>query len=178
MPLLRATSSHLLLIDYQARLMPAIDGGAGVGARAGKLLAGARIMQVPRSFTEQLPGKLGHTIPDLAPQPGEEVLAKSRFDACPETGLAARIAPGRCVVVAGCEAHVCVLQTVLGLLGAGREVAVVADACGSRAPADREAALARMDRAGAGIVTTEMVLFEWLEGADHPGFREVIGLIK
>jgi len=175
---LSATTSHLLMIDFQARLMPAIDGGDGVIARAGKLLAGARHMEVPRSFTEQLPDKLGHTVPDLAPQAGEEVLAKSRFDACPETGLAAWIAADRRIVVAGCETHVCVLQTVLGLLDAGRDVAVVADACGSRAPAERDAALARMGHAGAEIVTTEMAIFEWLGGADHPAFREVIGLIK
>lgn len=178
MPLLSATTSHLLLIDFQARLMPAIDAGDSVSAQAGKLLAGARIMDVPRSFTEQMPHKLGHTVPDLAPQPGEPVLAKSRFDACPETGLATRIAPDRQIVVAGCEAHVCVLQTVMGLLEAGRAVAVVADACGSRAPADRDAALARMSRAGAALVTTEMALFEWLGGADHPRFREVIALIR
>jgi nicotinamidase-related amidase len=106
------------------------------------------------------------------------VLAKSRFDACPETGIATRIAPGHRIVAAGCEAHVCVLQTVLGLLAAGREVAVAADACGTRAPPDHEAALARMARAGAEIVTTEMVLFEWLGGAGHPRFREVMALIK
>ena len=178
MAILSASGAHLLLIDFQARLMPAIREGAEVTTRAGKLLAGARLMEVPRSFTEQIPDKLGHTVPDLTPQPGEAVLAKSRFDAVPETGLATHVAPGHRIVVAGCEAHVCVLQTVLGLLEAGREVAVVADATGSRAPGDHAAALARMGRAGAEIVTTEMVLFEWLGGADHPRFREVIGLIK
>lgn len=178
MPILSADASHLLLIDFQLRLMPAIHEGAGVCARAGKLLHGARIMGVARSYTEQIPDKLGPTIPDLAPKPGEAVLAKSRFDAGPETGIAAGIEPGHRIIVAGCEAHVCVLQTVLGLLEAGREVAVVADATGSRAPADHAAALGRMGRTGAEIVTTEMVLFEWLGGADHPAFREVIGLIK
>ena len=74
--------------------------------------------------------------------------------------------------------HVCVLQTVLGLLAAGRDVAVVADATGSRSPANREAALARMARHGADLVTTEMAIFEWLGRADHPGFREVIGLVR
>ncbi|MFB9151128.1 isochorismatase family protein [Roseovarius ramblicola] len=176
--MLDAARSHVLLIDFQARLMPAIHEGAGIAARAGRLLGAARLMDVPRTYTEQIPEKLGHTVPDLAPRPGEAVLAKSRFDAGPETGLAARVAAGHTLVVAGCEAHVCVLQTVLGLLEAGREVAVVTDAIGSRAPADREAALARMARAGAVLVTTEMAVFEWLGGADHPRFREVIALIK
>jgi len=178
MPLLSATASHLLLIDFQARLMPAIHEGGRVTARAAILLGAARCLDVPRGYTEQIPEKLGRTVAGLAPEPGEEVLAKSRFDACPETGLAARIAPGHRIVVAGCEAHVCVLQTVLGLLDAGREVAVVTDAAGSRTPADREAALARMACHGAALVTTEMAVFEWLGGADHPRFREVIALVK
>jgi len=178
MPILSAATSHLLLIDFQARLMPAIHGGAHAGAQAGKLLEAARIMDVPRSYTEQTPDKLGRTVPAVAPRPGEAVLAKSRFDACPETGLAMQVAPDRRIVVIGCEAHVCVLQTVLGLLEAGRAVAVVADATGSRNPADCDAALARMAWHGAELVTAEMVLFEWLGGADHPAFREVIALVK
>ena len=178
MPNLDAARSHLLLIDFQDRLMPAIHDGAGVAAQAGRILAAARALDVPRSFTEQTPDKLGTTVPELAPQAGEDVLTKAGFDAGPETGLASRIAPGHRIVVAGCEAHVCVLQTVLGLLAAGREVAVIADATGSRAPANRDAALARMDRAGAEIVTAEMAIFEWLGRADHPAFREVIALVK
>lgn len=178
MSILSSSRTHLLLVDFQARLMPAIHEGEKVTAQAVKLLRGARLMDVARSYTEQIPEKLGHTVPDLAPQPGEEVLAKSRFDACPETGLVTRIAPDSRIVVAGCEAHVCVLQTVLGLIAAGREVAVVADATGSRAPVDRDAALARMAQQGAALVTTEMAIFEWLGGADHPRFREVIALVK
>jgi nicotinamidase-related amidase len=71
-----------------------------------------------------------------------------------------------------------VLQTVLGLLGAGRAVALVADATASRVSGNRDAALARMARHGAEIVTTEMVLFEWLRSARHPRFREVLALVR
>ena len=82
------------------------------------------------------------------------------------------------MVVAGCEAHVCVLQTALGLLAAGKRVHVVRDAVGSRRPESKAAALERLARHGAEIVTTEMVLFEWLESAEHPRFREIVALIK
>jgi nicotinamidase-related amidase len=81
-------------------------------------------------------------------------------------------------VVAGCEAHVCVLQTVLGLLDAGRKVYIARDALGSRHAENKETAIRRMERHGAEIVTTEMVVFEWLESAEHPRFREAIALIK
>ena len=82
------------------------------------------------------------------------------------------------IVATGCEAHVCVLQTAFGLLGAGRRVAVVRDAVGSRRPESREAALTRLANAGAEIVTAEMVMFEWLGTAGRPEFREVLRLIK
>ncbi len=82
------------------------------------------------------------------------------------------------VVVAGCEAHVCVLQTVLGLIAASRKVFVVCDAIGSRKPEDKAAAIARMERHGAEIVTTEMVAFEWVQTAENPRFRAVSALIK
>jgi nicotinamidase-related amidase len=85
--------------------------------------------------------------------------------------------PGE-IVVAGCEAHVCVLQTVLDLLAAGRRVAWAADATGSRDLADRAAAIERARQHGAEIVTSEMVLFEWLHDARHPKFREVQKLLR
>ncbi|MAU54026.1 MAG: isochorismatase [Roseovarius sp.] len=170
--------THLLLIDFQARLMPAIHAGAEAVANGARLLQAARLLGVPRSFTEQNPGKLGHTVPGIAPAPEETVLAKMSFDACADTDLATALDADRQVIVCGCEAHVCVLQTVLGLRRAGRAVAVVADATGARAPANRDAGLARMARHGAEIVTTEMVVFEWLKSASHPRFREVVALIK
>ncbi|HEX5452212.1 MAG TPA: isochorismatase family protein, partial [Stellaceae bacterium] len=79
---------------------------------------------------------------------------------------------------AGCETHVCVLQTALGLLAAGRRVAMVRDAVGSRRAESKEAALRRLERHGAEIVTTEMVAFEWLATAEHPRFRDIVRLIK
>ncbi|MGZ8367401.1 MAG: isochorismatase family protein, partial [Rhodoplanes sp.] len=82
------------------------------------------------------------------------------------------------VIVTGCEAHVCVLQTALGLLDAGRRVYVVRDAIGSRRAESKEAAIRRMERHGADIVTTEMVVFEWLETAEHPRFRAAAALIR
>jgi len=76
-------------------------------------------------------------------------------------------------VIAGIEAHVCVLQTALGLAAEGREVFVAADAVGSRNPADRTLALERMAHRGIGIVGREMVGFEWLERAGTERFRAI-----
>lgn len=82
------------------------------------------------------------------------------------------------IVIAGCEAHVCLLQTALELLEEEFEVWVVTDACSSRSERNRDAAFDRLAGNGAELVTTEMVAFEWLRSADHPAFKQVLGLIK
>jgi len=177
MPILEARASHLLVIDFQTRLTPAIDRADAAIANAGRLLAAARLLDVPELFTEQNAGGLGPTVADLAPDPAA-VFAKMTFDACRSPGFLERLEASRAVVVAGCEAHVCVLQTALGLLQAGRRVFVVADAIGSRRAESKRTALRRMERQGVEIVTTEMVIFEWLGTSAHPRFREAAALIK
>jgi nicotinamidase-related amidase len=169
--------SFLLIVDFQARLMPVIHQGGAAIRNARRLLDAAALLDVPRLFTEQNPKGLGTTVPEL-PINQAPTVEKQSFDACREHGFLDRIPAGSLVVVAGCEAHVCVQQTVLGLLSASRRAFVVSDAIGSRDPANREAAVRRMERHGAEIVTTEMVVFEWLQTADHPKFREVVALIK
>ncbi len=175
--MLEAKTSLLLAIDFQARLTPAIEGADEVLLNAGRLARAAALLDVPTLWTEQNPTKLGGTVDALAPPP-QAVVHKMTFDATRAPALMPRLPEGRTLVVIGCEAHVCVLQTVLGLIDRGRRVAVVADAIGSRRRANKEAGLARMARAGADVVTTEMVVFEWLGSADHPRFREVVALIK
>ncbi len=155
--------------------MPAIEGADVVVANVRRLLDAAAMLDVPAMFTEQNPAGLGPTIDAL--QPARPVLHKMAFDACRDGGLAAL--PDRpAMVVAGCEAHVCVLQTVLGLLAANRQVYVVRDALGSRRIESKETAVARMARHGAEVVTTEMVVFEWLGTSDDPRFRSVVALVK
>ncbi|NMH96673.1 isochorismatase family protein [Pseudonocardia acidicola] len=176
--LISAADSVLLLVDLQQRLMPAIAGGEAVVANAVRLAEGAGLLGVPVAATEQNPDGLGPTVPEVAGYP-QLVLAKTAFGATAEPGFDSLLPPGRGeIVVAGCEAHVCVLQTVLGLRAAGRRVMLVADAIGSRDPANRAAAIERARGHGAEIVTTEMVLFEWLADSTHPRFREVQKLIR
>ncbi len=82
------------------------------------------------------------------------------------------------IVIAGVEAHVCLLQTALDMLEEEFEVWVVTDACSSRLEANRDAAFDRLAGNGAELVTTEMVAFEWLRSADHPAFKDMLALIK
>ena len=173
--LLTAAGTVLLLVDFQQRLVPVIHDGETVVARAVRLAEAAQLLGVPVCATEQYPAGLGPTVAELAGHP-QNVVAKTRFSGVADPTLLPPTA--REVVVAGVEAHVCVLQTVLGLLAARHRVLVVTDAVGSRTAANREAALDRLVRHGAELVTTEMVLFEWLGDATHPRFREVQALIR
>jgi nicotinamidase-related amidase len=169
-PLLSAGSSVLLVVDLQERLMPAIAGAPDVVENAARLIQAATRLEVPVTTTEQDPDKLGPTVEPVASLLPTPAVAKSTF--------AADLSFPTTVVVCGCEAHVCVQSTVLALRASGHDVAVVADAVGSRAPANRDAAVARMRAHGVDVVTTEMVVFEWLGSSANPAFREVQKLIK
>ena len=177
MALIAVQDTTLLIVDFQIRLMPAIDEGAVAIANAKRLVEAAALLGVPTLFTEQNPKGLGPTVPELAADESR-VFRKTTFDAGRTPGFDQRLARGPSVIVAGCEAHVCVLQTALGLAEKGRRVFVVRDAVGSRRPESKEAALRRMERNGVEIVTTEMVVFEWVGDAANPRFRDAVALIK
>lgn len=176
MPLITAENAMLIVIDLQARLMPAIHDGERVLLNASRLAEAARLLSIPLLITEQNPRGLGPTVPELAD--AGPVITKMSFDACGEPTFQDAVAGAGALVICGCEAHVCVGQTVLSLREQGRRVVVAADAIGSRVPESREIALRRMAEHGAEIVTTEMVLFEWLRTAEHPQFRPVSKLIR
>ncbi|HOB65814.1 isochorismatase family protein [Ottowia sp.] len=198
--LLDADDCQLVLIDYQARLMPAIHDGPAVLANARRLAQAARLLQVPVWATEQNPARLGGTDEALVPL-CDRIVPKMGFSGADELqallappapaprGNArslprhlqkpAETAPERgTVVIAGCETHVCMLQTALMLLEAEWDVCVVTDACGSRTERNRDAAYDRLAGAGCELVTTEMVGFEWLRDCEHPQFRAWQALIK
>ena len=176
--LLTTHGAVLLLVDLQERLVPAMHDGGTMVARTVRLAEAAQLLDVPICATEQYPTGLGHLVPPLVAYP-QVVLAKTAFSPTADVGFSTLFPPGTAeVVVAGCEAHVCVLQTVLGLLAEDLRAVVVSDAVGSRDPANATAALDRMARHGAEVVTSEMVLFEWLRDAAHPRFREVQKLLR
>lgn len=177
MKTITAESSALLVVDMQGRLMPAIDDGDGVTARVRRLLDAATLLDVPILLTEQNAKGLGSTIADLNPD-SFNVAQKMTFDACRAPDFFTHLPDRPEIVVAGCESHVCVLQTVLGLLDAGKRVYLVRDAIGSRHLENKETAIRRMEKHGAEVVTSEMVIFEWLATAEHPRFRDLVKLVK
>ncbi len=206
--LLDAAESQLVLVDYQTRLLPVISDGPAVLANALRLAQAARHLQIPVWGTEQNPSKLGENDPGLRAlcqrnlskmhfsaveeglgewlRPPTRPAQSSQSSQGNARSLPKHLQkpPGSeaverpSVLVAGCEAHVCLLQTALDLIDDEFEVWVVVDACGSRTERNRDAAFDRLAGAGAELVTTEMVLFEWLRSAEHPDFKALHALIK
>lgn len=196
--LLDSQTSQLVLVDYQAKLMPVVHESEFILGNAKILAKLAKKMRVPIWGTEQLPEKIGALDAELASY-CKSVLVKSHFSACPEGLIDILTAPPvsnnarslpkhlkkeapenekTSIVIAGVEAHICLLQTALDLLENELEVWVVTDACGSRTERNRDAAFDRLAGAGAELVTTEMVAFEWLQSADHEHFKFALDLIK
>ena len=180
MSLLSRDRAALVVVDVQEGFRR-YDAFPGVAAACGKLLEGARILELPALVSEQYPKGLGHTAPEVGLQ-GERTIEKVVFSAARAEGFELAGAGNEeggvsQVIVCGIEAHVCVSQTVHDLLDDGLEVHVPADAVGSRHRLDYERALERMERAGAVISSVEAALFELLERAGTPEFKAVQGLI-
>lgn len=175
--LMKADQTTLVFIDLQENLMPAISEGDAVIDRCVTLATIAGLLEIPTLCTEQLPEKLGPNVEPVR-ELCQQVVNKTHFDACPD-GLVDHLPEGRQqVVIAGCETHVCMMQTALSLLDAGFKVWVVADATGSRNDFDRDVALDRLHQSGARIVTVEMAAFEWMRDCLHPRFKDIQKLIK
>lgn len=178
---IRRADSLVLLIDVQERLAPAIEGGGQIVQRLELLLHSARRLEVPALASEQYRKGLGLTLATLCEYlPPERRLEKLAFSAWREPGFAEAIRKQgkQQILIGGMECHVCVLQTALDLLGEGYEVYLLRDAVGSRSGRDLEAGLTRMERAGAIPSTVEMAVFEWLERAGTPDFKDLIDHIK
>jgi nicotinamidase-related amidase len=173
MSLLDRHRATLIVVDVQEGFR-SYDSFASVTDGCAKLLQAARILEVPCLVSEQYPKGLGHTAPEVGLRE-EPRIEKTVFSAARADGF--ELSGRTQAVVCGIETHVCVSQTVHDLLDRGVEVHVPADAVGSRHQLDYERGLERLERAGAVVSTVESVLFELLERAGTPEFKQVQRLI-
>lgn len=183
--LLETARSQLLVVDMQAKLMPAILDGETILRNAGILVRAAGQLGLPITVTEQYPQGLGATLMPLREALASDtaVLSKLTFSAALEPAIADRIvrlmAQGRDqIVLCGVEAHICVLQSALGFKERGAHVFVVGDAVSSRSAHSMEAARFRLLQEDCRWITTEMAMFEWLERAGTDMFKTLSGLIR
>ena len=182
--LLNASSSILVVVDVQERLLPSIERRESVVRNIRFLLDAAELFRVKTVITEQYPKGLGPTVPELAGHAGiTATLDKLRFSAAEvlDNSQVLNVADQESfpqVVLAGIEAHICVQQTALDLVAMGFPVFLPADATGSRHSTDYLAALQRMQACGVTITTAEAIVFEWCEAAGSDQFRTLSRLVK
>lgn len=176
-------SSALVIIDPQTKLMPAIFEADRVIKKCVLMLRLGQILSIPTVLTTQYSQGLGPLVSEVAcAVAGFTALDKTSFGCFGDEKFLAHlkeVAPDRdTLLVAGVESHVCVTQTVLGALNAGYQVHVARDATSSRTPENWEIGLHRMDRAGAVISSTEMMIYELLGKSGTPEFKAILPLLK
>jgi nicotinamidase-related amidase len=176
------TLSQFVIIDVQSRLatvMPT-DAMQSVVKNCSILAQTAYLLGVAMIVTEQYPKGLGHTVPELSALiPNIHPVEKITFSCLAESKFTRQLTRDHSqIILAGMEAHICIVQTALDLVAAGKQVFVVEDAVISRNPANKANALARMRDAGCVIANTESVVFEWLGAAEGEVFKTVSKLIR
>ena len=179
--MLKGGGTTVVVVDVQEKLFRVMHEPEVLAANMAKLVRGAHVLGVPVIWIEQLPAKIGPTIAPLAALRAEAGPVIKRCFSCwdaPAFRASLRAGGRRQVLLAGIEAHVCVLQTALHLAAEGYEVFVAADAVSARAPANRDLAFERLRGAGVTLVSVEMALFELLGDAADPRFRELLNLVK
>lgn len=174
--------SQLVIVDMQVKLASVMPAEAlqGVVKNCGVLVQAAHLLAVPTIFTEQYPQGLGETFSEIKQHlPNCKPVTKTAFSACGEPRFSQQLhRDNPQIILAGMEAHICVLQTALALLQADKQVFVAEDAVISRNPANKANALARLRDAGCVISNTESVVFEWLGNANHEAFKAISKLIR
>jgi nicotinamidase-related amidase len=205
--LIRANEDEavIVIVDMQSRIVPAMHDRGGLIDATVRLIIGGRHIGLPIIFTQQYSKGLGPTIKEInnaatvslsevaknvksaAEDPIESskpdsfaFIEKKSFSILSEPAFADEIGKvGRkTVILAGIEAHVCVLQSALDFIEQGYDVIIAEDAVRSRRTEDMEYAIRRLTQAGAAITTTESILFDLLKGAEHPAFKQISALVK
>ncbi len=172
----------LVIIDVQVNLAAVMVDREPFVDQLSRLVRGAILMEIPVLWAEQVPAKLGPTLPELATSlaPVAKPIEKCAFSCMADEGFAEAVAAtGRDqFMLAGIESHVCVFQTAAHLLAKGYEVHAASDAVSSRTAANRQVGLDRIAREGGIVSSVEMALFELSGQAGGDEFRQLVRIVK
>ena len=179
--MLETENTFLVIIDVQGKLATMMHEKESLFENLRRMIGGAGVMGIPILWTEQNPGGLGPTIPEIKELLiGESVIAKLSFSCCGDRNFMAAMKDlnRKQALITGIETHVCVYQTAADLLDLEYEVHVVSDAVSSRTIDNKKIGLAKMKEAGTGVTGTETVLLELLRTAEDRRFKEILKIIK
>ena len=181
---MRPEACALLVIDIQEKLLPPIHRGEQLVRNAQLLLRLAGILDIPILVTTQYSKGLGTSISQIASMlPADlQIIDKQEFG-CFGNGqfcsaMKSLPAERNTLLLCGLETHICVMQSAMGALENGYVVHVASDAVGSRSEWNWKMGLERMQRAGALISSTEMMIYELLGGSGTAAFRQMLPYLK
>ncbi len=173
--------SVLVVIDIQESLALLIHEKDTLLKNTQILIRAAQVLDIPILWSEHVPQKIGVTVePIRRLMPTQKPIVKTSFGCCGEERFTKALAAlyRKQIIVAGIESHVCVYQTAAQLLTASYKVQVVSDAVSSRTPENKAIGLSRIQSEGGVITSTEMILFELLQTAEHSQFRNILDLVR
>ena len=173
--------TRLVVIDVQEKLMPAMHDKEKTERQTVKLAKGMDVLGVPKIVTTQYSKGLGQTIPSVTEALGRcRSFDKFTFSAYKDDAFrnALEDTGRKTVVIAGVESHVCVEQTALDLVQAGYNVALALDCVSSREEESIKTAAQTLSAAGVLLTCSESILFELLESAKAPEFKEISAIVK
>ncbi|MCF3652021.1 isochorismatase family protein [Synoicihabitans lomoniglobus] len=181
MPDSEAPGALLLCLDMQAPFIDAVVDGAKLTQRCALALQAARGLGIDVALTEQVPAKLGPTLPEIKAAAGDApILGKTTFSALAEPAVAGLIAEREVahLILCGLETPICVYQTALDALNQDLVVTVLSDAVGARRLDDATRVIEALSRHGAHVLPLESVFYALLHDASHPYFRTFTQLVK
>jgi nicotinamidase-related amidase len=179
--MLKMDNAVLVIVDVQGKLATLMYNREEFFANIVKMAQGAWELGLPILWNEQLPDKLGPTIPQLKDVlKGMEPLVKSTFSCCDNENFMNKLKATNCrqILLAGMETHVCVYQSAEDLIADGYEVYLVADAVSSRKLEDKQIGIEAIKALGAHLTSVEMCLFEMLRVAKGDKFKKIIKIVK
>jgi nicotinamidase-related amidase len=179
--MLKLENTALVVIDIQSKLWNVMFEKEALLENSQKLIKGIKVMGVPIILTEQNPKGLGPTAPELLQLLTDiKPVLKFEFNCYQNRDFQKALSNlnRKQILLCGIESHICVYQTAMALLDSGYEVQVVADVVSSRAARNRDIALTRLQSEGAKLTVSEMVLYELLQTAESPQFKDMLKVIK
>ena len=174
-------STVLVIIDVQGKLAQIMHDRDTLFNNLHILVSGVKLLNIPIIWMEQVPDKLGSTIPEIKDVLiDQKPIIKDVFSCMKNeefNNQIKRINPND-IILAGIESHVCVYQTAMDLLEKKYNVHIVADAISSRISENKELGIERMILEGAMQTSVEMLLFEIQGEAKGDRFRQISKLVK
>ncbi len=179
--LLRKDDTLLVIVDIQTKLLNVMFEKERLISSCSKLIQAGKLLGIPMVMTEQYPEGMGRTDPiisELLKDVG--IIEKLSFSCCGVNDFNRKIADlgKKQIVLIGIESHICILQTVHDLIWQGYFLYIPYDGVSSRKEDDYRNALDRMRQVGAVIGSVESAIFELMEVAGTPVFRQISKIIK